>query len=460
MSETWNFKIVDAATTAAPDTIEIAIYDRIGRTFWGDGVGAKDVLDAVKATPKAKSILIRVNSVGGIVDEAKAMVTLLAERVEAGISVEFRVDSLAASAAAYLLTTKGAKVVVAENAYVMIHKARAMVAGTDADMDVAAARLRAANQLLADAFASASSSRGKAKTSADFMAQMANNADRYFSASEAIEWGLADSTTKAALKIAACAVDISELTDVPEPVRTAPYATAPREEPAPPAPALPTPEPIPAPSLPAPVASEKPAPPEERNPMSEPTNATPSVARALGLPAGSSETDIVAAATRIRELELQILAITGAQISGEALGAIRGIKASADRAAALETECTQLKAERDQQNFDALVMKGSSAPVKLSPATVKHYTDRFTAAKEAGRGAEVVADLKGFLDVAPTIIAERKTPPAPGGGGGGTPTHNGKTYAELKPLERARLAQSEPDLFRAMKQEHEAQAGV
>lgn len=195
--------------------------------------------------------------------------------------------------------------------------------------------------------------------------------------------------------------------------------------------------------------------------MSEPTNATPSVARALGLPAGSSETDIVAAATRIRELELQILAITGTQISSEALGAIRGIKASADRANALETEVTQLKAERDQQNFDALVMKGQSAPVKLSPATVKHYTDRFTAAKEAGRGAEVVADLKGFLDVAPTIIAERKTPPAGGGhGGGGTPMHNGKTYAELKPLERARLAEKDPELFRAMKHDHEAQAGV
>lgn len=199
--------------------------------------------------------------------------------------------------------------------------------------------------------------------------------------------------------------------------------------------------------------------------MTQPaSDATPSIARALGLPMGATEADIVAAATRSRETELQIVAITGVQVTGEALGALRGIKAKADRCDAAELELVTVKAERDQQNFDALVMKGRSTPVKLTPATAKLYEDRFATAKAEGRGADIVAELKGFIDVAPTIhaLSERRTPPQARAGAAGSvssaATHNGKTYAEMKPLERARLKETDPELFNLMRQEAQASA--
>lgn len=207
---TWLFRVLSAADAARA---EIAIYDVIGKDFFGDGVGQADVLASLQARPKTP-VLVRIASIGGILDEAKVMRSLFAERIADGFAVEMRVESLAASAAAYLLTTPGATVTIAEDAFVMIHKARSRMSGTDADMEFARQRLAAANQVLADGFAAASSARGKGKSATDFLAEMANNRDRYFSADEAIAWGLADSKI-GAMKIAACAVDLTELADVP-----------------------------------------------------------------------------------------------------------------------------------------------------------------------------------------------------------------------------------------------------
>lgn len=469
----WLFRVLDAATAG---TLEIAIYDVIGRNFFGEGVGQADVLAALNSKPKA-SVLVRVASIGGLLDDAKTMKALFAERIAAGYGVEFRVESLAASAAAYLLTTPGATVNIAADAFVMIHKARGGMRGTDADMEAARKILADANQMLAQSFAEASAARGKNKTAADFLAEMANNRDRYFSADESLEWGLVDAKL-GAMKVAACAVDLAELTDLPEAI-VAQLAAA-RDANNPPAPTNPTP----------PVGGQKPGTAGKEQAQMDlkalatllglsetataeqvsaeltkrlsapPTTAaaptTPSMARALGLPVGATETDIVARATTLRELEIQVLAITNCKLSGEAVGAMRGIKAAADESETLRTENATLKGERDQQAFDALLLRGQSTPVKLSLASAKHYSDRFEAAKAEGRGAEVVSDLEGFLKVAPPIIAERKSPPKEGTGSGVKPTFNGKTYAELKFSERARLSNQHPELFRAMKDDFEA----
>jgi ATP-dependent protease ClpP protease subunit len=231
---TWNV----ALRALADEEIEIVVYDVIGKDFWGDGsaVGAKDVIAKLRSTPKAKKITLRVNSVGGVVDEAKAMVNLLAERAAGGVKIEAFVDGLAASAASYLLTA-ATRVVMPANAFMMIHGVRGGKWGTADEMEAAAALFRRLNDQIADGYAEASARRGKGKTKAEFLKAF-DDGDLYLDADQAIEWGLADEKL-AAVKAAACLADIERLTAAPEALRAAPYVqlcAEPAPQPEPPKP--------------------------------------------------------------------------------------------------------------------------------------------------------------------------------------------------------------------------------
>lgn len=207
------------------------------------------------------------------------------------------------------------------------------------------------------------------------------------------------------------------------------------------------------PAQPSPVPEQ----PEIPN-MANENNGSPSLARALGLPAGASESDMMNAATRLRELEIGVIAATGVATSSEGIGAVRGLKASADECEKLRAENTALKGERDKQNFEIQVQRGI-AERKLSVATAKLERDKFERRLTEGRGSEAVADLKGFIDVAPTLHSEAaRQQPAPNGGESGPLSFNGKTYGEMKPLDRARLSQENPELWRAMKRDFDANA--
>jgi HK97 family phage prohead protease len=202
---------------------------------------------------------------------------------------------------------------------------------------------------------------------------------------------------------------------------------------------------------------KQPEPPENKNMTTpiEQNTATPTVARALGLPAGATESDMVAACTRLRELEVQVLASTGVSTSSEGIGAMRALVASAAEAKTLREENLKLRSERDKQNFEAQVSRGM-AERKLSPPLIQMYRDEFAQAEAEGRGAQVVARIKGHIDVGPTLHAETvRQQPAPSGNTAPL-THNGKSYNEMKPMERAKLARENPELWRAMKEDWEA----
>ncbi len=223
-------------------------------------------------------------------------------------------------------------------------------------------------------------------------------------------------------------------------------------------PPTPAPQPDPAPAPPAADPNPTPEQPENRT-MSDPktTDATPVVARALGLPAGSTEADIVAACSRLRELELQTLTITGMTSSGEAVGAVRALKVKADERDKLAEENTTLKAARDQQAFDTLVARGQTQPIKLSPAHAKLYQERFEKAKTEGRGAEIVADLEGYLKIASPIVPERQQLPRSNGETPSTNlTWNNKSFADLKPMQRSKLKNENPELYALMRKDWEA----
>ena len=203
------------------DTLEIAIYDQIGASLLSDGITAKDVLATLRSAPRATTINLRINSIGGMLDDAKAIVSLLDERRRAGATVIAYVDGLAASSAAYL-TTVADRVIMPSNAFLMIHEATGGRRGTADDLESTAAVMRRYTQQMAEAFSAASARRGVSKSTEDYLATLARG-DTYLDASEAIAWGLADEET-AALDIAACVVDVSNLSDAPERLRAACYA--------------------------------------------------------------------------------------------------------------------------------------------------------------------------------------------------------------------------------------------
>jgi ATP-dependent protease ClpP protease subunit len=108
-------------------TVEVLIYDEIG--YWG--VRAKDFIRDLQAlAAKAKSIVVAVNSPGGDVFDAFAIYNAL-RRYEGKVTC--RVDAVAASAAS-LVIMAGDKIVMPDNAMIMIHNVWTWAVGTADDL--------------------------------------------------------------------------------------------------------------------------------------------------------------------------------------------------------------------------------------------------------------------------------------------------------------------------------------
>lgn len=178
------------------------------------------------------------------------------------------------------------------------------------------------------------------------------------------------------------------------------------------------------------------------------------IAIALGLPAGSSESDIQAALGRLRDFERDALAISGVAVSSEALGTLRGFKAKAEAHDKMAIELSSVKAERDKQNFETLIANGKTEG-KLVPVTAKHYEEKFAVAVTAGRGTEFVDELRGFLSVAPRVLPQPARQVATSTSSG---TWNGKTYAELTTMEKHNLSKEDPELFAHMRRDSKSVA--
>ena len=174
------------------DILNIDIYDVIGEGLFLKGVTARDVLDQLRSST-ARTIRVRINSAGGMLNDGKAIYNLLRDQSGKGVHVDVRVDGMAASSAS-LIAMAGDTVGVAANAFIMIHETTCVAAGDSNDHAKIAQLLQIENTFLAEAYASASARRGKGKTVDAFLAAMAQ--ETYFTASEAVAWGLADSVAK------------------------------------------------------------------------------------------------------------------------------------------------------------------------------------------------------------------------------------------------------------------------
>src|SRR5690606_23555112 len=111
------------ACNAAGDTATVWLYDVIGADAWG-GISASQFVQDV-ARIQAPVIHLRINSPGGDVFDARAMVTALREHPARIVA---HIDGLAASAASYIALAAD-DVQMSDGAFLMIHNAWGIVLG-------------------------------------------------------------------------------------------------------------------------------------------------------------------------------------------------------------------------------------------------------------------------------------------------------------------------------------------
>lgn len=189
------------------NAVNVDVLDVIGKGLLTRGVTADAVVASLRAS-RPRNINVRVNSAGGSVPEATAIRSVLAERAQAGAKVNVQVIGLAASAAT-IVVDAGTDVAIARGAFFMVHEAAAETPGRGTADDHRRAQdvLRAVNDNMVSMYTAGSARRGRYKTADDFRGAMKR--ETYFTANEAVAWGLADRVIDE-VRVAACA-DITRL---------------------------------------------------------------------------------------------------------------------------------------------------------------------------------------------------------------------------------------------------------
>ena len=137
---------------AAKDTggdLLLYLYDEIGESFWSQGITAKAIAQEIENAAKPTSITLRINSPGGDVFEGLAIMNLIRSQ---GVPVTVMVDGLAASAAS-IIAMAGDRIVMADNALLMIHNAWSVAVGDAAEMRKTADLLDKVSGTLRDTYA-------------------------------------------------------------------------------------------------------------------------------------------------------------------------------------------------------------------------------------------------------------------------------------------------------------------
>ena len=170
----------------------LQIFDQIGEDwFGGSGISAKAFSDALQSVGPGP-LVVEINSPGGNVWDGLAIYNMLRGRQA---PVTTRVVGIAASIAS-IIALAGDTIEMADASLFMIHDPSGMVAGTSEDMRKMANALDQHAEILANIYV-----KRTGKTSAQIRAAM--SAETWFTAQEAIQFGLADKSTEQ-LAMAAC----------------------------------------------------------------------------------------------------------------------------------------------------------------------------------------------------------------------------------------------------------------
>ena len=203
------FRLAYTARMSAesPDTAELMLYGEIITDMpenWKWSKEDKSAADFDKAIKKlreqgATKLLLRINSPGGVCTEAVAMRAILAN---AGFEeIKIRIEGLCASAATDLATLPAAHVAITEGSEYMIHNPWTFTWGNANDIEHTIERLRNIEKMSRSFYtAKTGQSEEQIKSWMD--------AETWFTAEEAVEFGFADELLKAEAQeetpIAAC----------------------------------------------------------------------------------------------------------------------------------------------------------------------------------------------------------------------------------------------------------------
>ena len=190
----YSIKSLAAGGAGPANKASISIHDEIG--VWG--VTARDFIRDYQALDPAAEISLSVHSPGGAVFEALAIYNTL---VRDSARITARVEGLAASAASLILMAAG-RIVMPENAYVMVHNPLGGMRGEADDMRALADLLDKTTTTFAGIYA-------RRTGLADDEVRAIMTDETWLSAADAVAKGFADET-EAPVQIAAL-VDASVL---------------------------------------------------------------------------------------------------------------------------------------------------------------------------------------------------------------------------------------------------------
>lgn len=158
---------------------EILIYAPIGDSWWEETVPAKQFIKDLNALD-VKDITVRINSVGGSVPDAIAILNAL-QRHPANITTIN--DALAASAASFILMA-GDTIEMADNAVLMVHGPWTYAAGNSTEMRKVADMLDTWAEAMASSYAKVTG-----KTKEETLALLKDGEDHWYTADEALTEG-------------------------------------------------------------------------------------------------------------------------------------------------------------------------------------------------------------------------------------------------------------------------------
>lgn len=197
--------------------VDILIYEQIGKDWWSnEGVAAKDFVDELKLIPLNRQINVFINSPGGNVFDGLAIYNQLKARRE---MVTCYVDGVAASIAS-IIALAGKKLVMPENALMMIHDPSGLCAGTAEEMRQMADALDVCKNSLVSVYVEKT---GKPKSKIE----QTMTDETWFTGQDALDFGLCDETSSP-IQIAACVgkFDLTDFKKAPNSLVNAPNASS------------------------------------------------------------------------------------------------------------------------------------------------------------------------------------------------------------------------------------------
>lgn len=180
MNRFWNVKAKEGEENARLD-----LFGYVGGSKddpWDKGFNEDEFLKDFRSIPTDAKLEISINSFGGAVYTGLSIYSLL--KAHKG-EITFRVDGAAMSAATIITSVPGAKVIMPRGSMMMIHKVSSVAVGTTDDMRKTADDIEKLEENLISIYAE------KTGRTADEIKEKVN-ATTYFTAEEAVEFGLAD----------------------------------------------------------------------------------------------------------------------------------------------------------------------------------------------------------------------------------------------------------------------------